>query len=157
MRPAKSNRIKHAAGLRQRCFGAWIGVIALVLQVFLPVSAQASGGAWIEICGENGVEMVRVDLSDADSTPSLPATCQGCCPCVLGASVPPGVPPLQMAMPTAPDVVTHLQGSTEAEIESSAARLWPETRGPPLPHMNMTLTDLPYMTPLDHSMGRAAA
>lgn len=119
----------------------FVCIISLMLQVLVPVSAQASEGAWIEICGESGAELVRVDVSAGETQPSDMTNCTDCGPCVLCAVAEPVIAP-EPAHALLSIIIVHTQQPIGVDaIKPNAAQFWPDNRGPPVWQANTQKVD----------------
>lgn len=135
--------------------GGVVCVLAFLLQAVLPASAQASGGMWVEICGEAGAELVLMAGSGDDTGPATPTACRECCPCVLTLAGAPMIPPGEIMLLPAPQSVASGPQAFHTAIAINAAQFWPDTRGPPLRHENTKPADLSVMAPTQVPTGGA--
>ncbi len=113
----------------QRLGIAAICTVLLALPGVLPSAAQAAGdGEWIEICGTDGVELIRLDM--ADGAPSdLPCPdCDDCTTCAVFAT---GALPPALMRPVGPHDTPIEPMRYAPEIPDNPARFWPDNRGPP--------------------------
>ena len=145
------------AGRRWRVLCGWGCVLALLLQVILPTTAQASGGIWIEICGEFGAEMVLMDVSGDETEPAKTAPCPDCGPCMLCAATAPAVfPDFSVTRAPGDAVLARFRGH-DADVPPNDAQFWPDNRGPPVRRANVTILDLPSMPLTRTSIRRAGS
>lgn len=146
MTPSRQTLISRRAERRQsRTLSGLICVFALLLQVILPTTAQASGGIWVEICGEFGAQTVLMDVSGDDPAPAEPAPCPDCGPCVLCAVAPLVIlPDMTITHSDTQAFLTRFQ-AIAADVPPNDAQFWPDNRGPPLRHAFINTLDLPSM------------
>ncbi|MCA0872496.1 hypothetical protein LCL97_16810 [Seohaeicola saemankumensis] len=113
----------------QRLGIAAICTVLLALPGVLPAAAQAAGdGTWIEICGTDGVELIRFDM--AGGVPS-DQPCPDCNDCLMCAVFAAGALPVLAAQLAGRADAAPADPGYAAEIPENPARFWPDNRGPP--------------------------
>lgn len=135
----------------------WVCILALMLQVILPTSAHASGGFWVEICGEFGAETVLMDVAGDETLPVDGEPCADCGPCVLCAAASPAVFSDIAVTGVQYDIVSTRYSEISADLPPNEAQFWPDNRGPPLRHVTTNLLELPSMIPTRISTGGAGS
>jgi len=107
---------------------ALIGICALALQMLAPIAAHsANTGEWIVICGENGPELIQVQLSD--EAPSPCPKCDECTFCQLMAST--GNTPSSALNSRDLPMIKALHVHHGGNVMANPAQFWHENRGPP--------------------------
>lgn len=124
--------------LRRRRSSTWagkflpglLGVVLLVLQSVLPVSARSSAD-WVEICGEFGAVLVQVDRGAVDPVdPTAPCPkCSDCAMCALTAFE--DMPTAQIATVGDIGLISKISLPAYPDVAENAAQFWHESRGPP--------------------------
>ena len=128
---------RNRRGRLGRVFGAGLGVLFLVLQMFVPVVAQAaSGSAQIEICSEFGAIEITI-AADGDTASDCP-DCPACAQCSLNHTIAPELATRLACFDAAPLPWVPYKADL---IVQNPAQFWPDNRGPPLAHT--TITQLP--------------
>ncbi|WP_139236622.1 DUF2946 family protein [Sedimentitalea nanhaiensis] len=105
-------------------------ILALLMQILLPMGARAAGGTWIEICGEAGAERVRVIVPGNAPAPVTPG-CADCGPCVLCATITGALVPESVMVRLMPQAIIASFSTVPDEIVALDARFRPTNRGPP--------------------------
>jgi len=104
-------------------------MVLLVLPGVLPAAAQAAGdGTWIEICGTDGVELIRFDMADGAPSDQPCPDCDDCLMCAVFAA---GALPVASMRPAGPYDTPLVPAQYASEIPDNPARFWPDNRGPP--------------------------
>jgi len=143
--PIQQPALVSDAAPRRRCVAcpvaAMLGVLALILQLLAPGLARASQTDWMEICSDQGVVVVPMNIGDEEAPPSPrapdgPCDCCGSCLAYGGAAA---------AVPPNPVSLTLVQGAAraatlpDAQTDRAVSRaVWPSPRGPPSAPKNMT-------------------
>lgn len=124
---------------QNQCFSDRIhAVIRLIPAVFviLILATQSfavtrmDGGTWIEICGENGAEMVRIDGASPDAGSGDFGECPDCGDCLFCAVASVSLSPLG-SLPVPSDYAAGpvLPGGRDGR--PVAALFWHQSRAPP--------------------------
>lgn len=120
-RPNRPDPIRSAL----RRVGGVLGIVLLVLQLLAPQLAQASEGAWIEICAEEGAVWIQMPVEGTDDP------CPDCGDCLLCTTAMDGLIPAQDRSAEPLHLAASQRTLPEATGPVARHRLWPETRGPP--------------------------
>ncbi|TDK44487.1 DUF2946 family protein [Antarcticimicrobium luteum] len=117
-----------------RPVAALLGVVALILQLLAPGLARASQTDWMEICSEQGVVVVPMDIGGGQDRPQ-PATPGGSCDCcgfcVTCGGALAAIPPYPVSVAT-PHGLPRTAIRPEAQTDHATPRaVWPSPRGPP--------------------------
>lgn len=113
-----------------------LGIIALAIELASSIPGFANGGTWIEICAEDGVELVQVDLNDTGTDTKLPLDCcDNCVDCALCATTANGMDNSHHSYVSLRPTATAAPIIEAQFIGPALRRAWPETRGPPPLHM----------------------
>lgn len=132
--PAKHrSRLSASAASARRLLAALLCVALVVVQA--SYACESGAAMQIEICSEQGVEIVRVDAEGnlVESGGMATGDCETCKFCATPvASETPGA-----GAATHPDLPSASDGwPVVASVAAGREGLWPETRGPPSDSMN---------------------
>lgn len=106
-----------------------LGIAALCLQFFAPDMAKAATMEWIEICSDDGVKVIAVDMSDGAPVPHQPCPkCDSCTFCALSLAAL-GGSPQPFAAPIRATLIADLP--QDKAVLWQRRFIWPNTRGPP--------------------------
>ncbi|WP_204115884.1 DUF2946 family protein [Shimia biformata] len=103
-------------------------VVILILATQSFAMTQMGGGDWIEICGENGAEIVRIDgvTPGGDS-----GACPDCGDCLFCAAAAASILPQEVSVAAPKQRPLRFHLSQQAGLPA-AAQYWRQSRGPPL-------------------------